>query len=692
MKKLTCLLVLVFCFSLYMMAQVKKTTAKPATPPMPDIEKMLKELPADQRDAVKEMMGNTTTSAVNKNEVVKPPASPIIQIKLKQPLQVPTEAQAKDSLLWYKGKKMNDSMLVTTKAMVVLYSKKRSMVIVQPLAETDPFGKMVNNVSREAAMTDDYIEKEAAKKNSFMNYPLIKITVDKFEGIDEQFNNAIKNTIDLPQVPLSKPVPGKSEAVGIDEEFKPKQDLAALHTELKQLLQNEPDMNFESPPQDNFSIAYRCDKDAQKHYWEKVKNWREKFAGYEYNLFRTYLSINQIMQIAEMEKTKIDYDLTNLTADLAKAKTRYYSRLDEKTSQLISRYGKNIFMQSTVITTALGYERQKQLYGEGKGADLTAIALMAGPEFENYMNEQINKKNWDVILDYSMILGRDRTLHLCGYNEGEIDRLYELYERIVKLNRFALTVDIDFNVQFTDDDGEAEIKANGTIQTKDKVYVCLAPIACKWTLRQTEVDYGKGEAASYIPMQVTGGIKSVKDEEGDWEDFPYSGSKDMLMYLPVFRIAFSDKDEQDTATMELLKYPPNVSLDFNPIGQSYKTDLLSYLNFVFVVPEKTAANEKEAEEMGEEMMSKFSVLTIMPNSATTLGKLKDQYLLMQQKQEMEIGIANMALTAKAVILFNAQNKSSILVDDKVDTKHKDEELEVTKGIFKVKVVHDPISN
>lgn len=66
----------------------------------------------------------------------------------------------------------------------------------------------------------------------------------------------------------------------------------------------------------------------------------------------------------------------------------------------------------------------------------------------------------------------------------------------------------------------------------------------------------------------------------------------------------------------------------------------------------------------------------MPNSAYCLGKLKDQYLLMQQKQEMEKGIADIALTAKAVILFNTQNNSSILIDDIVDTKHKDEEIEV----------------
>ncbi|MEO6135069.1 MAG: hypothetical protein ABIP35_07945 [Ginsengibacter sp.] len=140
MKKLTCLLVVVFCLSLQMMAQVKKTTAKPATPAMPDIEKMLKDLPPDQRAMVKEMLGNKIGAVINKVEHVKKMASPIVKIPLKQPLQVPTQAQAKDHLLWYKGKKINDSMLVTTKAMLVLYSSKRNMVVVEPQKKRTLFG------------------------------------------------------------------------------------------------------------------------------------------------------------------------------------------------------------------------------------------------------------------------------------------------------------------------------------------------------------------------------------------------------------------------------------------------------------------------------------------------------------------------------------------------------------------------
>lgn len=694
MKKSTCLWVIVFLLSTQMMAQVNKPSTKPSAELPPDLEEAMKKMPADQRAAVEAIIAKLKSGG-KKEEATKKNDSPIVEIELNQPLQVPTEAQAKDHLLWYKGKKINDSILVTTKAMVVLYSENQSKIIVKPPAKNDPFGKMANNASKESEMTEDYIELEAAKKNSFMNYPLIQITVDKFQDIDELYNSAIKNTIDLPEVPSAKPVQNEDKGGFIVNNFTPELELKALHNKLKKLLQNEPDRNFDEPPKENFSLENRCDKDEQEHFSEEVKKWQEKFTEYENNLMKSYVSINRFTQIAEDKKIKIDYDFTSLAADLEKAIGLFYSRFDEKISQLIIRYGKNIYMQSSIINTALAYERQKQLLGQhenGPNVANDAIQLFVGPEFENYINEQIEKKNWDIILNYSMILGRARTLQLLGLSEEASDRLGQLYNKIIKLNRFALTLDIDFNLQISNDDGEVGLKANGKIQTKDKVYVCLAPIECKWTLRQTEVDYEKDKNASYIPMQVTEGIKSVKDENNKFVDLPYSGSKDMIMYFPVFRIDFSDKNEQDSATLGALKYPPNASIDINPMGNSYKADILSFLNYVFIVFKKTAANEKEAEVRGKEMLNKFSALTIMPNSASTLGKLKDQYLLMQQKQEMEKGIADIALTAKAVILFNAQNNSSILIDDIVDTKHKDEEIEVLKGLFKIKLVHDPIPN
>ncbi|MEO6135068.1 MAG: hypothetical protein ABIP35_07940 [Ginsengibacter sp.] len=539
-------------------------------------------------------------------------------------------------------------------------------------------------------MTEDYIEGEAAKKNSFMNYPLIQMTVDRFEIIDELFNNAIKNTIDLPEVNLSKPVPGKSKGAGIDEDFTPEQTIAELHRKLKNLLANEPDKNFDAPPKDQFGVSYNCDKNALKLYREAENNWQLKFNEYELELGRCAMGIERSLQLSGYKESDIDAAFPGLNADIQKAQDRCFSRLDEKVSKLISSYGKNIFMQPCIIRTVLAYERQRQLMGLPEGSGLAAIQLMEGPEFENYINEQIDKKNWDVILDIPYMLGRNRSAQLLGQDDLS-ERLFKLTNKLFHLNRFSLTVDIDFNERYHNDDGEDVLKVNGSIKTTDKVYVSLFPGTCpRWILMLPSFDY-EMKKLPYIPLQVVSGLKSIKDDKA-WKNYPYSGPKDMIMNSPVFAIDFTRTNEPDTAVLQTLRYEdgvPSIPLG-NAYATSYTTDLPGYLNDVYVIPEETGANEQKVMDLGKNMMAKFSEIATIQNNTTTLEKLKSQHSIMLLKQGATRAASEIINTTNPVFLFNAQNGISILVDAKVDTKHKNDDVEVIYGIFKLKVVHDPI--
>ena len=691
MKKSTCLLVVVFCLSLQMMAQVKKTAAKPATPAMPDIEKMLKDLPPDQQKMAREMLGNATgKTAVIKTETPVAAPSPIIKIKLAKPVNAPTEAQATDRLLWYKGKKINDSMLVTTKAMLVLYSNKRNMVVAEPLEKTDSFRLMVKNVSKEAKMTEDYIEAEAEKKNGFLNYPLIQMTVDRFEVLDEQFNNALKNTIDLPEVPKSNSVPQSTKVSPKNHNVDLEKAIAGMYEKLKTLLANEPDKNFDAPPKDQLGVSYRCDKNALKLYAEAEKTWKEKFNQYEYDLIRSAMAIERSLQLSSYEESDIDAAFPGLSADLLRAHELYYTRLDEKESKLISTYGKNIFMQHCIITTILAYERQKQLSGrdEKDGEFSTVITnLMNNPELEIYINEQIEKKNWDVILDLPYMLGLQRQAQLLGGSEALIIRLSDLTKKLMNLNRFVLTVDIDFNERYHDDDGEDVLKVNGSIKTIDKVYVSLYPVQCgRWILTTPTFDYSLG--IPYFPLQVVSGIKSVKTDK-NWESYSYSGPKDMMIYSPNFAIDFTRTNEPDTAVLQILRYVDETPLI--SVSKAYTTDLTGYLNDVYMKPEETAPSEEKIKDFGKDLLAKFSKTTTQ-NNTTPLEQLKFKHSIITQKLEATRKPSEIFNTAQTVLLFNAQNGSSNLIDVKLDTKHKNDKVEVVYGIFKLKVVNDPITD
>ena len=698
MKKFILLLGAFFCLAMHKQtaAQVKKPAAKTTVPSVPDIEKMLKDLPADQRAMAKQMMSNISGSAGTKKEaLVKPAPSPIVPILLKQPLQIPTESQAKDRLLWYKGKKMNDSIIVTAKGMVVLYSNKQNRVVAQPLQKTDPFSKIVQKIPDEAKMTDDYIEAEAAKKNSYMNYPLVQLTVDNFKMIDELVNDAIKNTVDLPELSFGKQVVQKSKGGDADGDNTPETYIIEMHSKLKQLLSNQPSLSFDAPPsQDNFSLAGQCDENAQKQYATESKKWQEKFTEYEYNLFTKTISIERAMQLAGIDENRAEEISPGIKAEMQKSYTLFYARLDEKIKQLIKLYGKDIFRQFDVIRMALQYERQKQLLGQvDNGTNLAeeALRLMEGPEFENYINEQIEKKNWDVVLNLPVILGRERTLQLLGANNAATERLQQLLLKTDKLNRFALTVDIDFEVEYLDD-GKPSVKASGEIKTAGKIYVRLARSACKWTLQQTGVDYGTKQEAQYIPLLVQAGIKKIKDDKDNWKEFAYSGPKDMLVFFPVFSIDFSEPGEEDSVAIEPARYLPSQSLDAGDvIENSYKTDLLGFLNSVFVNTSKIEDNAGKLMGVIGEMQNNLSAITQGPEGNTTLDMLKYKYTAAQQTQGAMNKTGSAFLESSLVVVVNAKNGSAVLIDDSVDTKHMDGDIHVSKGIIKIKVVNEPVS-
>jgi 4-alpha-glucanotransferase len=165
----------------------------------------------------------------------------------------------------------------------------------------------------------------------------------------------------------------------------------------------------------------------------------------------------------------------------------------------------------------------------------------------------------------------------------------------------------------------------------------------------------------------------------------------MMLGFPDFRIDFTESGQQDSVTLKPVHYLPDANLAGN-IAQAYKTDFLAFMNFIFIVVSEMQNNAKDLMALANETIAKFAGVTNMAPTDTPLERLKKNFLFMQQKQETEKKYAEAAFTGKALILFNATNNSTSLVDDQVDTKHTDVEMELTKGIIKIKVVHDPIKN
>ena len=130
----------------------------------------------------------------------------------------------------------------------------------------------------------------------------------------------------------------------------------------------------------------------------------------------------------------------------------------------------------------------------------------------------------------------------------------------------------------------------------------------------------------------------------------------------------------------------------NDITKAYKTDLMGFTNHVFIAASDMPGNEKSIMDVVNAMMGKFANIFNPTAGDVPLEEFKNRYLMMQQKQEAEQQTAAAAFKPKIIVLFNAANNSAVLIDQSIDTKHKEESIELTKGIIKIKVVHDPVEN
>lgn len=145
-----------------------------------DMDEELKELEKDDPEMAKKLreMMKQQGKPVKQTTATPPPKfiSPITAIPVKQPVIVPSEAQATDKLLWYKGKKINENSLVTTGGIIVYYNRKKNEVVVQPDVKKDPFKKMVDELENTEKRKSELINHIASKKNSFY-YIIVRLKI-----------------------------------------------------------------------------------------------------------------------------------------------------------------------------------------------------------------------------------------------------------------------------------------------------------------------------------------------------------------------------------------------------------------------------------------------------------------------------------------------------------------------------------
>jgi hypothetical protein len=82
-----------------------------------------------------------------------------------------------------------------------------------------------------------------------------------------------------------------------------------------------------------------------------------------------------------------------------------------------------------------------------------------------------------------------------------------------------------------------------------------------------------------------------------------------------------------------------------------------------------------------------------PTGNPKLDKMQREYNIKLIQDAHKEDLSQLGLNKKSVFLFNANNGSTVFIDQTNDTKHDiDENTKLVKGQIHMRVVHDPVTN
>lgn len=621
--------------------------------------------------------------------------SPIEPVVLTTPVTVPTLAQAKGGLLWYRGKKIDDSTLVTTYGMVVQYRKKKDKVVLQPEKKSDLFEKMIEELSKSDIRKEQLIAKFSKMKNGFLYYPDIERTLTQFNEQTEAFNDVVKNAVFLPPLPGQENIKtfAKEKNDQMPGNDNPNSELIKkIYNEAKKQLDALPPVgDFPAPPEKDLTNCSWCDSSIRKR--EKIEDstWVEKFSGPESEITAKVLGVYRqaallgIEDFGEKNNSTFDPVLDSLN-----------NRIAKKIKLLWERYGKQMKRFEIVVRTVLAYERQKALLGfDDKPGDVSVFTVMGNLDsiYKAYFKEQVDLKNHNFVLNFPMHITLERQKALLGIqSEPGEDGFGEVFSMAKKYNRFGMTIDLDFIYEQRDDDNELELKATGKIGNKTKTYAMLKIEGCSYKVLHYNEDYSNiNENKAAIPLFVESGEKTIRDEEDKLVTYTYSGPREMKLQFPEFKIDFCESGKSDTAFMMPLNFAVGDQMAISNTGKSYKAEMLPLANHIFINETEMENNLTKGMELAAEIMAGMEEPDDSPSTGDPdLDKLKVKYNLKIKQDNYKKKISEMSMNEKAVFLFQANNRATVLIDKFNDSKHEiDDNRKMVKGLIHVKVVHEP---
>lgn len=618
--------------------------------------------------------------------------SPFTPINLKQPVAIPTWEQAKDKLLWYRGRRIDANTLISPSGLVVRYNRQTNILTFQPGEPDTIYYGLVNTLGQVKQLKLDYSKRMENMMNSFFMFPLIEESYKEYDLFKTRFYQLAKNNVQLPQQTV----------------------FPRLEIDIRKLLNdmlNLPSVITIPPPKRPNDLCLCVDVAKRTKYENELANWGKDFFEEEKKII---WDLQKIIAHIDFNKRNNYYLPPNsliIEENYAHYFTKFFDRMKTKLTELANQYeqGDVLIEDGLVLSfiTFLTYMTELDVknsptFRTTAAPVYTILAkiqmLVPSDIFERYIEQQKSLKNFNAVFDYGLYTSHEMNKKMVSLNTNVNNDLYDKWmDGLKKFNRFSLTIDFDFDYQQVDKNDKAKMVANGVLESDGHIYVSLGRRNCQWELYLTDVKHSKqntAEADFKIPMKIINGTKDYIDD--DKPQLTYTGPTHMKLIFPTFKINFCG--DESVAMMDLLSYLPSDLQKHSRDRASdvYTIDMLAYASKMFSGAKKTEVDVNKLISTSVDMINLQSSQLPQPTGDPAFDRLKMDYLMNKKKHDLQFSLSQTTHTGKTVIkLTKNSSHPAVLFDLTVDLADPNDEdrkigIMLIHGNVKLRLLHVPI--
>jgi len=628
-------------------------------------------------------------SATQPVKTVEPKyVSPFTPILLKQPVSIPTETEANNYLLWYKGKKIDANTLITNTGLIVRYDRVNYRLTLQPDKKLDTaYYGLINTLGLTDKMKNQFVDGMDQMENSFFMYPVIDQAYQEYEFFKTRYFGLAKNVIEL-----AKP----AHTASID----------VLVNELANYMYNLKPVQQVLPPPERPDDLCICDfADKRKEYEEALDDWLTSFFKEETRILALVAEIHANLDFIEQKKMPKPYVPDNILRPEPYA-VILLERSKARVAELLKKYENGeILLEDGLICATVKLAQFLNTLDDSEPQfrhirkairDLIRQIKTAvySNLFQQYIETQKQSRNFSFVFNHSLYLGHELNKKIMEYSYEVDPNFFKNWMKPLEdYNRFTLQITIDFEYQMDPGGNEPLMNAKGTFQS-DKMIVSLGVEECMFNLRITDANYrnkNTEEEKFKIPLKVTKGAKEYVNQT----PIPYTGPATAVMIFPRFKLNFCNLESEvklDLLTYKKSEIQKHIGDDPKKV---FTTDMLAYANKMFLSLVETHSNLEDLVKSAGDMISMSNSPLQFTTHNPKMDQMKMDYLMNKKRYDMQYHMAATTHTEKTIVPLGKLNSngSATIIYPKpkniVDPNDKDRVVKVDHAIITLELTHTP---